>query len=59
MSFEVQRLQAYTDLSIGCVLCASVFLHGTLLFNIRGDAHKRCPAHRERRWGFREVKLNL
>lgn len=52
-------LKPNTDLSIGCVLCTSVFLHGTFLFDIRADAHKRCPAHRERRWGFRQVESNV
>lgn len=49
--------KANTDLSIGRVLCTSVFLHGSLLLDVGADAHKRCPAHRERRWGFKQVKV--
>lgn len=52
-------LNASTDLCVRSVLCTSVFLHGTLFFHIRADAHKCRPAHRERRWSFQTSESNI
>lgn len=50
-------LSVSTNLCVGSVLRPRVFLHGALFFDVRADAHKCRPAHRERRCGLREVKV--